>query len=63
MCRLNVDGNRHILITEFDVDDSLGLQVIRPHVPSSSELADLEALLGIYDPKCGPPKVDALEVC
>lgn len=58
LCRLKVDGNRHILKIELDLEEVLDFRVSDPDAQSSSKLPYLEALVGIYDPSCGPTRVD-----
>lgn len=56
-CRLKVDGNRHILVTEFDVEEIFGLRVSGPNVFLTGEPSQLDSLAAICDLRCGPPKV------
>lgn len=61
LCTLKANGDRHILITKFDVEETLDLRNLTPKFTTSGEVVDLEVLVGIYDQKFGPPKEYALE--
>lgn len=60
---LKVDGNRHSLITEFDIEEILGLQAAGPDVSMMGESSQVESLASICDPICGYQKWLHLEVC